>query len=162
MTGPVRRFLEQDHTRLDALLQRSVASPGGVDLEAFEAFRAGLLRHIAIEEKILLPTARRLLGAPLAVAARLRADHSALASLLVPTPTREIITTIQGILEQHNPLEEGEHGMYARCEQLFASELDAILARVHATPEVPLAAHFDGPRVHEHIANLLRARASRG
>jgi hypothetical protein len=32
------------------------------------------------------------------------------------------------------------------------------MARLRATPGVPLARHFDGPRAHEQIARLLRAR----
>ena len=51
-----------------------------------------MLRHIAMEEKILLPEARRLRDdVALPIAKQLRADHAALALLLVPTPTREII-----------------------------------------------------------------------
>ncbi len=39
-------------------LRRALALAGEVDREPFDAFRAGLLRHIGIEEKILLPAAR--------------------------------------------------------------------------------------------------------
>ncbi len=55
MPGPIFQFLVQDHARLDALLTRAVAGAGGVDLAVFGAFHEGLLRHIALEEKILLP-----------------------------------------------------------------------------------------------------------
>src|SRR5581483_6857560 len=48
-----------DHERLDALLRRAFASAGSVDSEAYDAFRRGLLRHIGMEEKILLPAAQR-------------------------------------------------------------------------------------------------------
>jgi len=55
---------------------------------AYAEFRAGLLKHIALEEKILLPAAQRLNGAnPLPIAAKPRLNHGALAALLVPTPT---------------------------------------------------------------------------
>ena len=48
-----------------------------LDFEAYDLFRRGLLRHIAMEEKVLLPEARRLRGgSPLAIAVRLRADHA--------------------------------------------------------------------------------------
>jgi hypothetical protein len=80
---------------------------------------------------------------------------------LVPTPTREILELVREILVDHNDLEERVGGLYEICETLADAEVDAVLAHLAATPEVPLARHFDGPRVHEHIAGLLRARASR-
>jgi len=158
--GPLYQFLQQDHERLDDLLKRSVAGSPAVELGPYALFRAGLLRHIGMEEKILLPTARRLRdGEPLPIAKRLRADHAALASLLVPTPTRDIIATIRDILAEHNPLEEGAGGMYEVFERLAAAELEALIARLHAAPEVTVAPHFDGPRVQAHIEKLLRDRS---
>jgi hypothetical protein len=113
-----------------------------------------------MEEKVLLPDARRRRnGNPLPVAKQLRADHAALASLLVPTPTHAIVEAIRGILEGHNKLEEGQDGLYSTCEQLAGAEADELVARLRAVPEVPVAPHFDGLRVHEHIASRLRARA---
>jgi len=162
MAGAVHRFLSDDHARLDALLERAIADPTAIDIEAYTAFRGGLLRHIAMEEKVLLPEAKRIRGGePLPIAARLREDHAVLASLLVPTPTREILALVREVLVEHNDLEERAGGMYETCETLVDTEVDALQARLAATPEVPLARHFDGPRVHEHIAELLRARATR-
>ena len=159
MSGLLHQFLQADHERLDTLLRRSVTASPAIDVEAYELFRGGLLRHIAMEEKVLLPAARRLRGGvALPIAKQLRADHAALASLLVPTPTREIMIAIQSVLTEHNPLEEGPGGMYDSCEQLLGSELNALIARLRAIPEVPLARHFDGPRIHEDIDTLLRAR----
>lgn len=161
--GPLYEFLQRDHWRLDQLLCRSDAMPA-IDHEAYESFRAGLLRHIAMEEKMLLPEARRLRGSePLAMAKLLRADHAALAALLVPTPTHDLIAKIRDVLVEHNPLEEDADGLYETCEQLAGDGIDALLARVHSMPQVPLARHFDGPRAFENIENLLRARrAARG
>lgn len=162
MAADLHRFLAEDHARLDRLLQHAVADPSGLDAEAYTAFRGGLLRHIAMEEKVLLPAARRLRGGqPLPIAARLREDHAALASLLVPTPTPSILELVREILTEHNELEECAGGLYEACEELAATELEGLLATLAATPDVPLARHFDGPRVHEHIAELLRARAQR-
>ena len=118
LPGPLHRFLQEDHRRLEDLLRCSVDAEA-VEVKAYELFRAGLLRHIAMEEKVLLPEARRLRGGEsLAVAKQLRADHAALASLLVPTPTKLILAAIREVLEEHNPLEEGPAGLYAVCEQL--------------------------------------------
>src|SRR5574342_573740 len=90
--GMLTEFLVEDHRRLDGLFQATVAHPGSIDDRAYAQFRAGLLRHIGMEEKILLPAAqRRRSGEPLPIAAKLRLDHGAIAALLVPTPTPRII-----------------------------------------------------------------------
>ena len=59
MSGPLTSFLAGDHTRLDGLLRWAMTAGGVIDLAAYAEFRAGLLRHISLEEKILLPAARR-------------------------------------------------------------------------------------------------------
>ena len=124
MAGAIHRYLSEDHHRLDGLLARAVAAEP-IDAPAYEAFRAGLLRHIAIEEKVLFVEARaRRGGERLPVIARLHADHAALASLLVPPPTHTLLRTIREILDEHNPIEEGERGFYDTCEQLAGSDLE--------------------------------------
>ena len=116
--GPIQRFLEADHARLDALLAGALAAPQA-DGAAYLAFREGLLRHIAMEEKVLLPEARRRQGrASLPGGDQLRADHRALAALLVPPPSPALLETVGAVLAEHNPLEEGPGALYAFCEQL--------------------------------------------
>lgn len=148
--GPLESFLSDDHVRLDGLLQVVLADPHRINLEVYAQFRAGLLRHIAMEEKILLPAvqeARR--GEPLPIAAKLRLDHGALAALVVPTPTPAIIETIRTILKNHNRLEEGSNGLYATCEKLIGPELEDVMKALKAAPEIKLAPHADGPKVLE-------------
>ena len=146
--GPVARFLADDHARLDALLQRAGARPGTVDAVPYCEFRAGLLKHIGMEEKILFPAAQRARGGePLPVAAKLRLDHGALAALLVPTPTPAIVAAIRAILSEHNGLEEAPGGVYEICEQLAGPAADTLLAHLRAAPEVPMHPHVDGPRI---------------
>jgi hypothetical protein len=148
VVGPVARHLRDDHERLDALLRRAVAQPGTIDPGVYAEFRAGLLKHIGMEEKILLPAAQRARGGdPLPIAAKLRLDHGALVALLVPTPTPQIVVAIRTILASHNPLEEGPGGAYEVCEQLAGSGAKALLARLRAAPEVPVSVHVDGPVV---------------
>jgi Hemerythrin HHE cation binding domain len=148
MSGPLTNFLASDHARLDGLLQRAMTAGGAVDRAAYAEFRAGLLKHISLEEKILLPAAQGWQGGdPLAMAARLRLDHGALAALLVPTPTPAIIAAIRTVLVAHNALEEGPGGVYERCEQLAGAEADALLAQLQAAPAVPVAPYSDGPQV---------------
>lgn len=160
MTGPVARLLADDHRRLEALLRRATAHPGMIDRAAYAEFRAGLLKHIGMEEKILLPAAQRARGGePLPIAAKLRLDHGALAALLVPTPTPTIIAALRAILAAHNSIEEGPGGVYDICEHLAGAEAAALLAQLRAAPEVPVAPHSDGPRV---LAATRRALARAG
>src|SRR5512143_4034956 len=148
MSGPISRLLADDHLRLDALLTRATSRPGEIDQIAYAEFRAGLLRHIGMEEKILLPAAQRARGGePLPIAAKLRLDHGALAALLVPTPTPTIVAALRRILSTHNAVEEGPGGVYAACEQLVGADAEALLAQLRAAPEVPVHAHVDGPRI---------------
>lgn len=146
MPGPLAAYLIADHERLERLLDRAVADPERFDHEAFEEFRAGLMRHIGIEEKIVLADARRRRGGePLPIARVLRVEHGALASLLVPTPDHAIVSEIRSILEVHDPREEGPGGAYEQCEALAGDEVLALLERARSAPEVPAAPHFDGP-----------------
>ena len=145
MTGVLHEYMAADHDRLDRLLERAVASADRFDLEAFEEFRAGLLRHIGIEEKILLPDARRRRGGErLPVAARLRVEHAAIASLLVPTPDRALVEELRKILVPHNRLEEGDGGVYQMVETIAGADASALLERARSAPLPPVARHFDG------------------
>ena len=159
VAGAIHRFLSHDHARLGALLARAAAGEA-VDRTAYDAFRAGLLRHIAMEEKVLFALARaRRGGEPLPIVRQLHADHAALASLLVPTPTHALVRSIRELLAEHDPLEERGGGLYETCEQLAGDEVDALVARMQAIPPVRASAHVDEPRVREHIARMLAARA---
>jgi hypothetical protein len=156
MPGPLSRLLAEDHMRLDGLLQRAVADAEEINHAAYAEFRAGLLRHIGMEEKILLPAAQRWHGGtPLPLAAQLRLDHGALAALLVPTPTPAIIAAIRVILTAHNALEEGPGGLYETCEQLAGAEAEGLLAQLHAAPTVPVAPYSDGPHVMQVVRRAL-------
>ena len=147
-SGPIERLLTADHERLDALLRRAFADAGAIDRDAYAAFRKGLLRHIGMEEKILLPSAQRARdGNSLPAAAQLRLDHGALASLLVPSPSPAIGNAIRAILERHNAIEEGSGGVYDACERLAGPEAEALLAALDAAPEVPVNRHIDSPLV---------------
>jgi hypothetical protein len=156
MAGKIYTYLADDHARLDALLERATARPDRIEPAAYAEFRAGLLRHISMEEKILLPAAQRARGGtPLPGAAKLRLDHGALAALLVPTPTASIVAAIRAILNEHNVVEEGPGGVYEQCEELAASERDEILETLRNAPEVKVAPYNDGPNVAEAMRRAL-------
>jgi len=146
--GPVTDFLMEDHRRLEKLLQSAVALAGFVDQGAYDQFRAGLLRHIGMEEKILLPAAQRIRGGePLPIAFKLRLDHGAIASLLMPPPTATIVATIRAVLKVHNTIEEGPGGLYKTCDELAGSEAAQLLAKLQAAPELAVLPCSDSPAV---------------
>ncbi|MBA5870172.1 MAG: hemerythrin domain-containing protein [Nitrospira sp. CR2.1] len=158
-SGPITTLLAGDHQRLDGLLRSSAAAADQIDQATYDRFRAGLLRHIGMEEKLLLPAVQRRRGGdPLPVAAKLRLDHGALATLLMPTPTPQILATIRRILSDHNRLEEGPEGLYALCDRLPAAEMEPLLAALRAAPLPIVMRHSDSPAVMKTLDGAL-ARA---
>lgn len=160
------RYLVSDHAHLHGLLDRAMALPH-LELEAFANFRRGLLRHIAIEEKVLLPAVRKARGGlALDRAHELRIDHAALTSLLVPTPDLGLCHEILSLLSTHDAKEEAPGGIYEECER-WLSDGELVLLAQHATsfPEVRVARHFDGPNVYRTaegaLASARRLRAPR-
>jgi hypothetical protein len=159
--GALHRFFAGDHRRLDSLLRKAVAGQGPLDVEAFASFRAGLLRHIGMEEKVLFAAAREARGdQPLAIAARLRVDHGAIASLLVPTPTREIVDRLLSVLGPHNRREEEPGGAYDACDEALGPASAArLVEELERFPEPPLKPYNDAPEVFRHIdENLALSR----
>ncbi len=142
-------FLTADHQRLDALIERSGSCRSSDELAAYDEFRRGILRHIGIEERVLFTAAQRLRGAPLEQAARLRLDHGAIVSLLMPIPTPAIVRALKTVLAAHNPIEEGADGVYEQCQKLAASELEELARKILAAPEVPTTPNATTPRIIE-------------
>jgi hypothetical protein len=157
---PIARFLASDHERLDALLTRAVRDRGALDRAAFDEFRAGLLRHIAIEEKLLFPAVREARGGePHPDWKRLRIDHGALTSLLVPPPTEELVGEIRSILDPHNLVEEGPGALYESCDELLGGRAAELQERMRSYPPVKVAPYRDGPRVLRRAEDALRVSA---
>jgi hypothetical protein len=146
IAGPIERFLSEDHARLDRLLAASEAVSGTIDAATYAEFRHDLLRHIAMEEKVLLRLARAKRGGEaLPIATHLHADHGEIAKLLVPSPTPSLVAALRELLARHNPLEEGPAGLYASCDELAGDEASAWVAQLREQPRVPVAQHYDGP-----------------
>jgi hypothetical protein len=109
-----------------------------------------------MEEKILLPAAQRIRGGePLPIAAKLRLDHGAIASLLMPPPTAAVIATICAVLKVHNTIEEGPGGLYETCDELVGSESTELLAKLHAAPELAVLPCSDSPAVRPAVQRAL-------
>ncbi len=159
MNGRLQEYFELDHRRLGGLLDTATGSGGPIDLHAYDQFRAGLLRHIGLEEKILLPAYQRLNGGtPYALAARIRLDHGAIAALLVPFPTPALVRALRGVLSRHDELEEGPEGMYRVIETVDGLDADATYAQVMQFPPVPPHPYQDPEKVIDAIRRAL-ARA---
>lgn len=156
MPAELHDFLTHDHERLDALLAASLQG----DAAAYDTFRRGLLRHIAIEELVLFPLLRTHRG-PTPLEQQLHRDHAALSALLVPPPTGTELQQIASILESHNVLEEELGGLYELIETLAGDELAALMERVHAIPEVRVVPNVDTPVVRTSIERLLEERERR-
>lgn len=136
---PLAGWLAADHRAIDALLDRAAAADP-LDLTAYHLFRARLLRHIAIEEKVLFPAAQRGRGgvSP-SWASRMRREHAAITSLLVPAPDRAVVAELRSLLEPHDRLEEGPLGVYAECEELIGTGWPEVLERAKSYPAVKVA-----------------------
>jgi Hemerythrin HHE cation binding domain len=155
MPGALHDHLAHDHDRLDALLAAALRADGTIDAASYAEFRRGLLRHIAIEEKVLFPEIGRE-SAGSALREQLHRDHAALAALLVPPPAADTIEAVRAILREHNPLEEEQGGLYELVERLEGDALEDLMARVRAVPPVAVAPHVDNDFVRTTIEHLLR------
>lgn len=143
--GPITRFMVDDHVRLDHLLETATRS-AEIDPATYAQFRHDLLRHISMEEKVLLPFAReRRGGVPLPLARALRDEHGRIAQLLVRSPTPALVDRLCELLALHNPLEEGPDGLYATCDALAGADVEHVVARLRSVPRVPVAKYYDGP-----------------
>lgn len=159
MAASIDEYMTRDHRRLESLLDAATRGEA-IDLAPYAEFRRGLLRHIAIEEKVLLPAAERARGGvPVESAGRLRLDHGAIAALLVPSPTAAIVATLRRILVGHNLVEEGPDGVYAGCERALGAEVAAIAEAMARHPDVKANPHNDGPGV---VAAVERALVRAG
>jgi hypothetical protein len=139
--------MADDHARLDALLRRALARPETIDVVAYDEFRRGLLRHIGMEEKILIPAITRVRGEALPIAAKLRLDHGAIAALMVPTPTPAIAALLQTILAHHNQLEERPCGLYEASDETLVADAETIVERLRDAPQVSVNPHSDSELV---------------
>ena len=133
MATTIRDWLEIDHRRLERLLDDSDRE-GQFDAASFAAFRARLLRHIGIEEKIVFAAVRDALGQPMSRARQIRVEHAAIASLLVPAPDLALVGELRALLRAHDELEEGRDGVYAETGLLESFPAGGLKVRWRAPP----------------------------
>jgi hypothetical protein len=150
MNGLLYKFFVEDHRRLEKLLDAATARSPEIDMDLYGEFRSGLLKHIKMEENVIIPAAQRARGGePLAIAPKIRLDHGALVALLVIQPTPTIVNALKGILAKHNPLEEDPQGLYDLCEHHAGVDLEVLMKNVQDVPEVPVLPLKSGPNILE-------------
>ena len=145
----VQEYFTQDHRRLESLLHRAIDASALVDEAAYVEFRIGLLKHIALEEKILIPALSKSDKYPLA--SQLRLEHGAIAALLVLPPSVEIKNALLGILRSHNKCEESEAGLYKDCDTLLEISLDTIMQMIKTYPNVPVMPYNNSQMAHDAV-----------
>ena len=136
-------YLTADHRRLEALLDDALRGET-IDLDMYDRFRIGLLRHIAIEETIVLPMVREHNGGFFADR-QLHSEHGAIAALLVPPPTAELVRVLRALLEKHNLLEETHRTLYDVLDNCCRERQPELLDRMREHPEPPLSRNINNP-----------------
>ena len=139
MNKPLHHFFEKDHRQIDKLLNKAITQPDGIAMDYYLQFRARLLRHIKMEEKILFPAAKKINPEVIKeVIPQYRLEHGAITALMVLPPTKSLIRVIRHILEKHNLAEEEPGGLYDTCEALTQDQSQELLEELMATKEVPV------------------------
>jgi hypothetical protein len=150
------QYLADDHRRLENILDKAAGGQSGFDLSIYDEFRKGLLRHIGIEERIVIPAIRNAgIEARSGLIEQIRLDHGAIAALMVPPPNDVIITVLRHILSGHNGKEEGPDGLYDLFESAAASQPDVFHDRMESTPGVPVMPLNDAPGVWDAVVRAV-------
>lgn len=144
MNRPLYDFFTEDHRRIELLLENAVKDINNIQMDDYLQFRIGLLTHIKMEEKNLFLAAQKANGnVPLPLAAQLRLEHGAITSLMVPSPTPDLIKVLKHLLEIHDIKEEEDGGMYDACELLTKEQTQELLSELKSVPQVPVHHHND-------------------
>ncbi|MBE0644492.1 MAG: hemerythrin domain-containing protein [Bacteroidetes bacterium] len=136
-------YLTSDHRRLETLFAAALET-GEVDLARYDAFRIGLLRHIAIEETIVLPLVREGKGSFFADR-QLHLEHGAIAALLVPPPTPDVTRALAALLQKHNLLEETDRTLYDVLDDCSRGTRPDLVDRMREHPAPPLSKNINNP-----------------
>ena len=122
----------------------------------YSQFRSGLLKHIKMEENVVIPAVvKEQEGKPLTIAQKLRTDHGAIVALLVPPPSPTIIRALRYILAGHHRIEEGQGGLYDLSERILSEQLDQLMVEVLKVSEVPVLPHKSSPEIMEAVGRAL-------
>lgn len=146
MSKPLHQFFENDHLQIDIFLNKALEQSNEIEMNYYHQFRARLLRHIKMEEKVLFPAAKKINPEVIKeVLPQYRLEHGAITALMVPPPTLSLIKVIRYILEKHNKSEEEPGGLYDICEELTHGQTQGLLNELTATKEVPVQPSNQAP-----------------
>ena len=137
-------YLTRDHRHLEATLSEAIAGEN-IDRERYDAFRRGLLRHIAIEENIVMPLIRERSENGFFALQQIHLEHGAIAALLVPPPDVELITVLRSLLDKHNLLEETQNTLYDVLDYCARTDRPELLERMETHPETRLNPNINNP-----------------
>ncbi|MEO6903832.1 MAG: hemerythrin domain-containing protein [Bacteroidia bacterium] len=139
MHKSLHQFFEKDHQRIEKLFNKAIEQPDRIEMNYYNQFRAQLLKHIKMEEKILFPAARKANQSVMQeILPQYRLEHGAITALMVPPPTPSLIKVIIYILKKHNIAEEAMEGLYDTCEELTKGQTQELLQQLIVTEEVPI------------------------
>jgi hypothetical protein len=157
MDSEIYTYFSDDHQRLEYLLDHAFGRANQINEIAYGEFRSGLLKHIALEEKILLPAIQKAnVDRPHPSAAQLRLEHGAFAALLVPAPSAIIKKVFSAIIPSHNKLEESADGIYAICDRLPLDQIHDIMQKIKEYPSVPVMPYSHKPDILESTRRAIR------
>lgn len=152
MGWDIVRVMDQQHRRLDWLLGEAVGDQQRLDAGAYTAFRETMLRHIGIEEKVLLAGLREA-GVPWSRAAAIHREHAAFAALLAGEPDLAVALEVDRLFTQHLRLEEGPEGLFATCQRALSAEV--LVVSAHAYPRVRPAPWSKAPWIPRTVETAL-------
>jgi hemerythrin-like domain-containing protein len=138
----VTGHLTADHRRLDSILEEVVrlaqAGDAAGALDRFQIFRAGLDRHIDVEEQLLFPMFEERSGVRTGPTLVMRSEHGSIrdAMKLIGTHLSDgalgsalaIVAQLTGLLERHNAKEEKI--LYPMSDRLAAADLPVLLRQM--------------------------------
>lgn len=149
--------LTREHVELPALLPGCVLPGGAVDLRRFDEFRHRALRHLAIEELVLIPALARRLGHRPMFQNGLRKDHAAIVALCVPTPNPDWVKDLGELLAYHNAVEESPGGFYALLDALKLADDPRVTQAIEALPPLELPPFASGHQLRAQLHAVMRA-----
>ena len=157
MRGPFSSWFDAEHRALGKLIRKSLPDEGGVDIEAFDAFRRKLVQHIAVQERVFFPALISRMGHEPLYRGALTKDHGGLVSACVPTPGREWVQELWNLLEVHHTVERADDGFARHCDHHLGHEAKELFEKADALPPIELPPFETGPGLRRRIAELLVA-----
>jgi hypothetical protein len=151
-------ILASQHRSIEHLFLSSTTDPEAVDASMYDEFRSKLLRHIAIEENIVLPLLRKHLRGGFPMELQLRMEHDALAALCVLPPSPEVLYSMHSLLIRHDRLEEAHGTLYDLFDDCVRREPENIAEHIATFRQSATPRYINNPLALEYARRAI-ARA---